>query len=215
MREGKYSDPKLRFLFFLFVFLSPSFFKVDLIQSQLMELNTEISQTQVQDQPVAEPVRYVGFWVRAVADVLDSMILSAASWFIEMVFLGAIHWGQVLFLSAEMRATMPGFSDAFSPLTLQVVNFLLYGLIAFPYTVFTHYYWGATLAKRIFGIQVCDYPSLNPITLRQSVIRCSALIVSYLPLGAGYLMVGLHPQKRALHDLIAGTVSIYRKGQHR
>lgn len=185
-----------------------------MLQSESMDSNTEITQ-QSQDQSTSTEFRYVGFWVRALADIIDSVILSASSWLIEMAFLGAYYWSQILFMSAENRATMPGFSDAYSPLTLQIVNFVLYSLLAYPYTVYSHYYWGATLGKRIFGIQVVDFKTMGPITMRQSVIRCLALVVSYLPLAAGYLMVGLHPQKRALHDLIAGTVSIYRKCHYR
>ena len=173
------------------------------------------TQQQISEHSSQSVHRYVGFWARALADIIDSVILSAVSWFLEMAFLGALHWGQLLFMSTENRATMPGFSDAFSPLTLQIVNFALYSLLAFPYTVYAHYYWGATPGKRVFGIQVVDFKTMGPITMRQSVIRCSALVVSYLPLAAGYLMVGLHPQKRALHDLIAGTVSIYRKRRYR
>lgn len=178
-------------------------------------METTIENPQTSAVVAETTVRYVGFWMRLVADILDSLILSAGSWFLEMVILGVIHWTRVLFLSAENRATMPGFSDAFTPLTLQIVNMGLYALIAFPYTVYSHYYWGATPAKRLFRIQVVDFETMKPVTMRQSVIRCLSLIVSYLPLAAGYLMVGLHPQKRALHDLIAGTVSIYRKAQYR
>jgi uncharacterized RDD family membrane protein YckC len=34
--------------------------------------------------------------------------------------------------------------------------------------------------------------------------------VSYLIIGCGFFMAAFHPQKKALHDLLAGTVSVVR-----
>jgi uncharacterized RDD family membrane protein YckC len=50
-----------------------------------------------------------------------------------------------------------------------------------------------------------------PISMKQSVIRSIGYAISYLPLAAGYLMAAFHPEKRALHDLLAGTVSISKE----
>ena len=47
--------------------------------------------------------------------------------------------------------------------------------------------------------------------MKQSVVRTVGYALSYAPLGAGFLMAAIHPEKRALHDLIAGTVSITKE----
>jgi uncharacterized RDD family membrane protein YckC len=49
-----------------------------------------------------------------------------------------------------------------------------------------------------------------PISLKQSWIRCLSYTLSYLPMCAGFIMAAFQPEKRALHDLIAGTVSIVK-----
>jgi uncharacterized RDD family membrane protein YckC len=105
----------------------------------------------------------------------------------------------------------PPFWDAFDPLWLQIVNAGLYVLMAFPYYVIGHYRYGTTLGKRPLRVYVVQAGSFERITLKQSVIRFFGYLVSYLPFGAGFLMAAFHPQKRALHDLIAGTVSVRRE----
>ena len=139
--------------------------------------------------------------------MIDSTVLTVASWLLEFMILGAIYWTGVLlhFFNTE------GFLDVFNPFQLQVINLGAYALVAAPYYVIGHYRYGTTLGKKPLGIYVVDNATLGPITLKQSWIRCAGYIVSYLPFAAGYLMAAFHPEKRALHDWMAGTVSIRRK----
>jgi uncharacterized RDD family membrane protein YckC len=46
-------------------------------------------------------------------------------------------------------------------------------------------------------------------TVRQAVIRTLAFPLSFLLLGLGFLGILLQHDRRALHDLIAGTAVIY------
>jgi uncharacterized RDD family membrane protein YckC len=85
-------------------------------------------------------------------------------------------------------------------------------LMAFPYYTWGHYRYGMTLGKRPFRIYVVNEKDHLAISLKQAVIRSLGYVVSYLPLAGGYLMAALHPEHRALHDLMAGTVSIYKRG---
>jgi uncharacterized RDD family membrane protein YckC len=63
----------------------------------------------------------------------------------------------------------------------------------------------------LLKIYVVDAKSFKPITLKQSVLRCMGYVVSGLPFLCGYLMAAFHPEKKALHDLIGGTVSIIKE----
>jgi uncharacterized RDD family membrane protein YckC len=45
----------------------------------------------------------------------------------------------------------------------------------------------------------------DPLSLWRAILRELGYIVSLLTFGIGYLMAGIRPDKRALHDLIAGT----------
>ena len=105
---------------------------------------------------------------------------------------------------------VPGLLKAFDPLMIQVLNIGIYMSLSFPYYVIGHMKYGTTFAKRLFRIYVVNQGDLGALTMRQSIVRYLAYFVSALPLGAGYTMAGFHPEKRALHDLIAGTSCIRR-----
>lgn len=157
-------------------------------------------------KPSPLPPKYAGFWVRFVADLIDSLGLTLLSFLLEGLVLGVIYsfWG---LMGSE---PLPGFWSAFDPFMVQVLNMGLYFALAIPYYVVGHQRWGTTLGKRLFHVYVVNRADLGPLTLGQSVSRYLAYFVSALPVGAGYTMAGFHPEKRALHDLIAGTVSIRR-----
>jgi uncharacterized RDD family membrane protein YckC len=146
--------------------------------------------------------RYAGFWIRFVANLIDTIVLTVASWFLELMILGAVYW---------IGSRAKPFQDAFNPFMLQVFNGVLYLLLAFPYYTWGHYRYGTTLGKKPFKIYVVGMATFLPITGKQSVIRTLAYALSYLPFGAGFLMAAFQPEKRALHDLVAGTVSITKE----
>jgi uncharacterized RDD family membrane protein YckC len=154
--------------------------------------------------------RYAGFWIRLVADVIDTLLLTVAAWFLELMFLGVVY-----FVGSYTGQYHKPFNDAFNPFFLQIFNGVLYMLLAIPYFVWGHYRYGTTIGKRPFRIYVVSHDNYLPISLIQSWIRCGGYIVSYLPFGVGYLMAAFQPEKRALHDLMAGTVSIMKTKPHR
>lgn len=149
--------------------------------------------------------RYAGFWIRWIAWLIDSTLLTLASWILELTLLGAVYGLMVVLGRDEGSA---GFFDAFSPLFLQVFNAGIYACLAFPYYTWGHFKYGTTLGKRPFRIRVVNASDLRPLTLKQSIFRTLGYVVSYLPFACGYLMAALQPRKQALHDLLAGTVSV-------
>ncbi|MCJ7765717.1 MAG: RDD family protein [Thiovulaceae bacterium] len=48
------------------------------------------------------------------------------------------------------------------------------------------------------------------MTNKQAIIRYVGYIVSTIPLAIGFIMVGFRKDRRALHDLLAETVVIYK-----
>ena len=146
--------------------------------------------------------RYAGFWIRLLADMIDTIVLTVAAWFVELMILGVVYW---------IGHYAAPFQDAFNALWLQIANGVIYLLLAAPYYTWGHYRYGTTIGKRPFRIYVVSEATRLPITMKQSILRSLGYVVSYLPMGAGFLMAALHPEKRALHDLIAGTVSISKE----
>jgi uncharacterized RDD family membrane protein YckC len=65
--------------------------------------------------------------------------------------------------------------------------------------------WGATPGKWLLGLRVYDHAGRCPIGFTRSMLRLVAYTVSSLTLGAGHLLVLVRPDRRALHDILAGT----------
>jgi uncharacterized RDD family membrane protein YckC len=128
-------------------------------------------------------VRYAGFWIRAVAFIIDAIILAAV--FLAIAF----------FLTTSYEETGPARMAAI----LQSVISILY-LAAF---------WAsplqATLGQKICGLRVVDEFGCIRISFMRGIGRALALVLSGLLFGIGYLMVAFTERKRGLHDMIAGT----------
>lgn len=169
-----------------------------------------------------EKPQYAGFWRRVYADCVDSIILDAICIFIGLIALGIAYWVK--------RASGPAFidtpfMDAIDPFWLQILFFGSRLGLSLVYYVWGTFKYQTSIGKRLFKIYVVSVHeiqsestkdlSLNyqfrPPTLGQSFIRCLAYGISYLTLCAGFLMAGLNREKRALHDLIAGTACVVRK----
>jgi len=84
--------------------------------------------------------------------------------------------------------------------TLVVWEFFYF---AYPWAVS-----GRTIGMALFGLQVVSAQGA-PIGPRQAVLRTLVLPVSILILGLGFLGVLFQRERRALHDVIAGTAVVY------
>jgi uncharacterized RDD family membrane protein YckC len=156
------------------------------------------------------PPHYAGFWRRFVADVIDTLILELATWPIQAALAGAIYGVYVLLVKYHGGALKP-YDQAMNPFLLQVLGVIIYLILSAIYFVWGQRRYGTTFGKRVFRIYVVQMADKSTLmTLRQAWLRYFGYFVSYATLGAGFLMVGTHPQKRGLHDLLAGTVSVIK-----
>jgi uncharacterized RDD family membrane protein YckC len=122
-----------------------------------------------------------GFWIRAGALLIDVVCVMAA----EMAF-GFLMWAL-----AEDRLAAAA-SRAFR-------------FLASPcYFVFLHWARGQTLGKMAFHVRVVSRDG-GPLSFGQAALRHLGSWVSAVLLGIGYLVAAFRADKRALHDLIAGT----------
>ena len=129
----------------------------------------------------AAGARPAGFWVRAGAVLLDVILVMLA----EMAF-GFLLWAVT--------------DDRLAAAASRAFRFL-----ASPcYFVFLHWARGQTLGKMVFRIRVV---MLNgaPLPFGLSLLRHLGSWISAVILGIGYLFAAFRADKRALHDLIAGT----------
>jgi len=132
---------------------------------------------------------YSGFWIRCVALVID--------FFITMIPTTIVF--SVLGLDKRQQV---------DPLTTAGIIFYL-SMFAFwilYFGVFQAKYEG-TLGKRIVGIRLVtnDFKTLS---IWQGIFRYFMYNVSAIPLFDGFLLIGLHSQKKGLHDIIVKTVVV-------
>jgi uncharacterized RDD family membrane protein YckC len=123
-----------------------------------------------------------GFWVRVVASVVDSLILTVA-----VVALFALIFSENYFASSDLS-----WGD--------LLGILLDG-VYFTVAVAA---WRTTIAKRLLGLYVVR-PDGARVGVGRALARNLATYLSAVLLGFGFLMVAFRRDKRALHDLICDT----------
>ena len=154
--------------------------------------------------------RYAGFWVRAIASILDTFILALPL----MIFVAIISGGEYMDLSAMQEAMMQAQSGnvqalQHSPKTSMQWEIVFELLMAAVIIVFWKRWMGATPGKKIMGITVVDAKTLSLMSNQQAITRYIGYLASILPLGFGFFIVAFRKDKRALHDLLANTAVIY------
>jgi len=159
-------------------------------------------------------IRYAGFWVRFLATWIDMAIFVLPIGFVIYVISGGnlvdfSSFSQSIAYAQEGKTLdalqhMPRASAKWEPI------FEL--LIAAVTIVFWKKWAGATPGKKLLGIYVVDAQTHGEINNKQAIIRYISYIISTIPLAIGFIMVAFHKQKRSLHDILADTLVIYKKG---
>jgi len=128
--------------------------------------------------------RPAGFWIRALAAAIDFGVLALVQF-----SLGLIGRGM---LGADDAATARPLAAVFTVLFAGVYTTVLHGLA------------GQTIGKMIVGVRVVAGEA-GPPPFGAALLRFGAYFASAATLALGFVMAGLRHDKRALHDLIAGT----------
>lgn len=149
------------------------------------------------------PVRYAGFWIRVLAALIDTIILGAVLLPFSLLL-------RVLISAAGMAVSMPGQG-------VRAVH--LAGAIGFD--LFASWLYEAlmesssrqaTLGKMVIGAKVTDLAG-NRISFARASGRHFAKILSATIFYIGYIIVGFTERKQGLHDMIAGTLVVYKDRQ--
>ncbi len=172
------------------------------------------------------PGRPPSHWKRLVAYVIDAIIIASALSVIFPVVIGRPYidideiraWIEASANRANIEqangASPTGSSEnasesnpfpflAFNTATgLNLAAYILYHGVLLGLV-------GATVGKRLMGITVCGTNGL-PIGIPRGVVRSIGLFLTATLAAVGFLVVLIHPRRRALHDLIAGSYPIER-----
>jgi uncharacterized RDD family membrane protein YckC len=129
--------------------------------------------------------RPAGFFVRAVASLIDLAIVVLATWVLAMLL---IHSHNPPDPVAEQD---------------EVVTIFL--VISAAYSVGFNCWNGGTPGKLLFRMRVVRMRGGAWMTWHQALARWAGYLLSASLFGAGFLMAAFHPLKRTIHDLLAGT----------
>jgi uncharacterized RDD family membrane protein YckC len=134
-----------------------------------------------------------GFWVRAVAFFIDSVI--------ALPVVGAVAVIPYFVEASPGRTTYPLTGAS------ALIAAALYGLL-YPAIIEASSY-RATLGKRMLGLRVVSLTG-RQISFGQGLGRTFGKVISQIPFYIGFFMAGWTEKKQALHDKMAGTLVMKR-----
>jgi uncharacterized RDD family membrane protein YckC len=141
-------------------------------------------------------VRYAGFWVRACALLIDSLIL----WVPLMLVAVAGMW-----LTQDSHSYLARRGEGLLRLIAMFGAWLYFAGMESSSRQ-------ATVGKGMFGLIVTDEAG-RALSMGRASARFVSKIISAIPIYLGFMMAGFTGKKQALHDLISGTVVVYSPRQ--
>jgi uncharacterized RDD family membrane protein YckC len=157
----------------------------------------------------AQPsVQYAGFWLRVVAYLIDSVVVSIA--FMALFIPFAIMTG----LTATLGNIHPGADPRDVGAVLGGTFFLgLFTVVCLAFLGGWLYHakmesssWQATLGKRALNLRVTDMYGAPISFARASGRHFGKLLTGMIPLGVGFMLAGLTERRQALHDMLASCL---------
>ncbi len=142
-----------------------------------------------------QTLRFAGFWIRFVANMIDSIILYIISFIVVFIVVSFLY--AVL---GEVNEDTQSFAESLG-LILGIVIGWLYDALqeSSPKQ--------GTLGKQAVGIAVTDMDGKR-ITFGKASGRHFGKFLSTLILMIGYIMAAFTEKKQALHDILAGTLVV-------
>jgi len=172
------------------------------------ELKGDLVRLQANAAAVARTsARPVGFWARLAAHLVDRLVVMIFFSFLWIPLSDAYHW--------EPLPQPPSLSDQtavtkyWDELTLWTDRAsLIYLPIFMVYEVLMNGSIGATLGKLAIGARIRMNNGAR-ISYNRAFLRWWGARLSEFLLFTGYLLIAVRSDKRALHDILAGTKVVY------
>jgi uncharacterized RDD family membrane protein YckC len=164
-------------------------------------------------------LRYAGFWLRALAAIVDLMVLAIP--LSVFVSFSAVAQGIPLaFLELHPGEPPSAIISAFGKPSIFLILcfFILSGWLYFALLESSH--WQGTIGKKLLGLYVADTQGNRATFTRASGRFFGGRFLVHVPYcGVLYFSVdcicaGLRSNKQALHDLIAGCLVLRKKERH-
>jgi uncharacterized RDD family membrane protein YckC len=157
-------------------------------------------------------VSYTGFWWRFLANLVDTLIMSAVQFgLLFLLFPGAVDM-EVAAQGEPGTGIGPlGELETGSGALVTGVN-LLAILLGVAYVLGFWLTKQATPGKLAIGARIVDARTGGKPSVGQFILRYLGYFLSSLPLFLGFLWVAFDRRKQGWHDKIAGTVVVRGRG---
>jgi uncharacterized RDD family membrane protein YckC len=154
---------------------------------------------------------YVGFWLRFLAFLIDSILATAViAPVLSLVFGSGEALDLSLLLNSSVNEQMQYLmQETFS--TTSTLQSLLQLLLAALAVILFWVSRSATPGKMAIGAEIVDARSGGKPTTGQFVGRYFAYYISLLPLFLGFLWIAFDRRKQGWHDKLAGTVVVRKR----
>jgi uncharacterized RDD family membrane protein YckC len=153
--------------------------------------------------------KYAGFWVRFLASVVDSIIVSVIIGPIANAVYDKPDATASLFAAAQsgdIAEMVYAIADATRP--AGVGDFVLNIVVPAAAIVMFWIYRSATPGKMVTRTRIVDSDTGEPPSTKQCVVRYLGYFASMLPLFLGFFWVAFDKRKQGWHDKIAGTLVV-------
>ena len=170
------------------------------------ELQQALARLQASVSPPAlhQALRAAGFWPRLGAYLLDRVVL--------VMLFGMIcqwkHWVVPVLPEVVNKETFQHFMDEYIVFARMVSPCLF--LLTVLYDVLLNGTFGATLGKMAVGAKIIGADG-SPLGYGRALLRSLAARFTEMAFFIGYLGILLRPDKRGLHDLLAGTRVVFQR----
>lgn len=162
-------------------------------------------------------VRYVGFWMRFVAFLIDSVVVLAVLTPLLYAIHGSGDWERLSGLLHEALAQAAAGGDA--NLTKVIAqsgfagpaDFLVQVVLPIAALLAFWKFRSATPGKMAIAAKILDARTGGQPSNWQLLVRFVGYFVSMFALGLGFIWIGLDRRKQGWHDKIAGTVVAYEE----
>ncbi len=138
---------------------------------------------------IETPLEYVGFRLRFVASIIDSILLMMIIYPLLTMIYGSDY--------GDSEQMLLGIPDLLISWVFPIVATIVFWVSK-----------SATPGKMAVRAKIVDAQTGNLPSVKQSIIRYIGYYISLLPLGLGYLWIIWDSKKQAWHDKLAGTVVV-------
>ncbi len=135
---------------------------------------------------------YAGFWVRAAASLIDTVLILIVTWPILSFIYGPQYWESEVF--------------SLGPLDT-LVSYVLPALAVILFWI----YKSATPGKMALRLLIVDSKTGQMPSRAQFIGRYFAYYASIIPFFLGFIWVGIDKRKQGFHDKLAGTIVIRKE----